>query len=163
MHPLLAQAYETELRPVCAFLWRLGAHSDEVEDLAHDLFLTAMKRWDSFDQGRPLRPWLMGIAFRVFSESRKRQRRAYAPDETTDHGGIPQIEHRRAIERVLSKVSNEQRAVFVMHELEGMSAPEISEVMEVPVGTTYSRLRLARLEITAEVQRQRLQEARHVS
>ena len=44
--------------------------------------------------------------------------------------------------------------------LEGLSAPEISQLMDVPVPTTYSRLRQARLDVTAEVRRLQQEEAR---
>ena len=38
----------------------------------------------------------------------------------------------------------EQRAVFTLFELEGMTGAEIAELLEVPIPTVHSRLRLAR-------------------
>ncbi len=48
-----------------------------------------------------------------------------------------------------------RRAVFVMHELDGISMPDIVQALEIPLNTGYSRLRLARGEFTAAVQRLR--------
>lgn len=161
MNLQLAQAYQTELRPLCGFLWRMGAPRTDIEDLAHDIFVTAARRWDTFDSRRPLRPWLLGIAYRVYSDARRRPRRDQAQAEAPAAGDeLARVEHRRAVERVLAKLPEERRAVFVLHELEGMSAPEISELLDAPLGTIYSRLRQARLEVTAEVRRLTAQEER---
>ena len=45
---------------------------------------------------------------------------------------------------IIDSMGLEQRAVFLMHDLEGHSAPEISDAVNVPLNTVYSRLRLAR-------------------
>jgi RNA polymerase sigma-70 factor (ECF subfamily) len=104
----------------------------------------------------------MGIAFRVFSDARRKQNRAPAEaGAEAEAPGTAQVDARQAVLRVLKTLPDERRDVFVMHELEGMSAPEISELMAVPVPTTYSRLRQARLDVTAEVRRMQQQEARH--
>ena len=50
----------------------------------------------------------------------------------------------RVLELALKRMSEVVRAVFVMHELEERSVPEIAELMEAPVPTTYTRLRSGR-------------------
>ena len=52
----------------------------------------------------------------------------------------------------------ERRAVFLMHEVDGFSIPEVAEVLAVPLNTAYSRLRLARDEFRERVRRLRSQE-----
>ena len=42
---------------------------------------------------------------------------------------------------------------FVLCDLQGVSPAEAAEVMGTPVATTYSRLRVARVEFTAAVKR----------
>jgi RNA polymerase sigma-70 factor (ECF subfamily) len=71
----------------------------------------------------------------------------------TSHASVnscPQevFSQKQAVERlyaVLDQLDDEKRAVFVMAELEQMAAPEIANVLRVPVNTVYSRLRAARL------------------
>ena len=46
-------------------------------------------------------------------------------------------------------LSLEQRAVFVLYELEELSVPDIAELLGVPVGTAASRLRRARAAFSA--------------
>jgi RNA polymerase sigma-70 factor (ECF subfamily) len=49
----------------------------------------------------------------------------------------------------LNQLDFDQRAVLVMHDIEGFAAPEIAETLMTPLNTVYSRLRLARAKITA--------------
>lgn len=66
--------------------------------------------------------------------------------------GAPSIPVTTLIERVqraLSALPEEQRMVFVLYELEGLSMEEITRGMQCPLKTTYSRLRLAREAVRA--------------
>jgi RNA polymerase sigma-70 factor (ECF subfamily) len=44
----------------------------------------------------------------------------------------------------LDAIELSRRAVFVLHELDGVTCEEIARTLEIPLGTVYSRLRLAR-------------------
>ena len=48
------------------------------------------------------------------------------------------------LEEALDTLPLEQRAVFTLFELDGLSTQEIAELVDIPIGTVYSRLRLAR-------------------
>src|SRR2546421_3668956 len=56
-------------------LRRNGIGVVDAEDLAQDVFLVTWRRWAEYDQSRPLRAWLAGIAFRLGKNHRKRSRR----------------------------------------------------------------------------------------
>jgi RNA polymerase sigma-70 factor (ECF subfamily) len=56
-------------------------------------------------------------------------------------------EQGRALMSALEGLSEDQRAVFVMADLEELSAPEIASVLRVNLNTVYSRLRSARREV----------------
>ena len=45
---------------------------------------------------------------------------------------------------VLSKVDSDLVEVFVLYELEGLTSPEIAELLQIPLGSVASRLRRAR-------------------
>lgn len=159
----LEKLYAAELPFVYGFLHRLGNRGGDLEDLAHDVFVTAMRRWSSYDPARPVRPWLFGIAFRVTTDSKRRASttREVSGASTEDvrdeqPGGEERVlenERRALINEALKSLEGERRTVFVMHELEGLSANDIAGVMQTPVATTYSRLRVAREEFAAAVQR----------
>ncbi|MHB8877704.1 MAG: RNA polymerase sigma factor [Myxococcaceae bacterium] len=158
----LDQLYAGELPCVYSFLYRLGGRGGDLEDLAHDVFVTAVRRWSSYDPSRPVRPWLLGITFRVMADfKRKRTSDREVPGELVDvpdeaegaEARVHKREARELIDEALESLEGERRAVFVMHELEGVSAADISAAMGSPLATTYSRLRVGREEFTAAVRR----------
>ena len=62
-------------------------------------------------------------------------------------------ESQRVVQMALGRLNLEQRAVFVMHEIDGCSAPEIADTIGIPLNTVYSRLRLARGKFVKAVRR----------
>ena len=119
-----------------------------------------MRRWSSYEPSRPVRPWLLGITFRVFAHARRKAPpEAGGLDESLVAEGASveqQVAAKQAkalLDRALATLRPERRAVFVMMELEGMSAPEVAEVMGANLATTYSRLRLARADVHEAVER----------
>ncbi len=158
--------YRTEVGAIYAFLWRLGVREADMEDLVHDVFITAARRWSSYEPSRPARPWLFGIAFRVASDARRKARPTGEMPEVEDSSPGPdetvaQVQARKVLQRALATLPAERRTAFVLHELEGLSVNEVSEVMECPAPTTYSRLKLAREEVEQAVERFRRTEAEH--
>jgi RNA polymerase sigma-70 factor (ECF subfamily) len=153
-----AAAYDAEFEVVWLYLRRLGVPEADVEDAVHDVFVVAHRRYGTYDPSRPLRAWLLGIAFRVAAQWRRRHRLevtvadpepergddARAPDEM-----VAAQQARSRLQAVLAQLDIDQRAVVVMHDLNGISAPEIATALDVPVNTVYSRLRLGRAKITA--------------
>jgi len=69
-----AAAYDAEFGAVWLYLRRLGVPEADVEDAVHDVFVVAHRRYGTYDPSRPLRPWLLGIAFRVAAQWRRRRR-----------------------------------------------------------------------------------------
>jgi len=156
-----AAIYEAEASNVWWALRRLGVREADLADMTHDVFVTAFRRLQDFDRSRPISPWLFGIAFRLVSDYRKHSRntretlgspategRASASSEAS-----VEMHHRQLVMKALDDVEFERRAVFVMHELHGYSAPEISEALGIPLNTAYSRLRVARSEFVSAVRR----------
>jgi RNA polymerase sigma-70 factor (ECF subfamily) len=64
-------------------------------------------------------------------------------------------EGQRLLHAVLESLEDDQREVFVLCELEQLSAPEIASALEVNVNTVYSRLRAARQSFEAALKRVR--------
>jgi RNA polymerase sigma-70 factor (ECF subfamily) len=160
--------YEAELDYVWASLRRLGVPNASLEDVCHDVFVTAWRRLGDYDRSRPIRPWLFGIAYRVASDLRNRayQQREVLDDEadTADPGQSPHEAAERAqakalVARALEQIPIERRGVFVMHDIDGTAIPEVAETFGIPLNTAYSRLRLARKDFEAAVQK--LKEAAH--
>jgi RNA polymerase sigma-70 factor, ECF subfamily len=162
--------YRSEFPYVWKTLRRLGAPPQDIEDLAHDLFVVVHRHLAEYDPTRPLRPWLFGIALRVVADFRRSPRQAREilgdPTEPVDGKPTPQerlesSEARALLMKALDKLDLDRRAVFVMHELDEIPIPEIACALAIPLNTAYSRLRLARADVTASLHRLRSEGRSH--
>jgi RNA polymerase sigma-70 factor (ECF subfamily) len=167
--PEFATIYRCEFSYVWNTLRRLGASARDVEDLAHDVFLVVHRHLSEYDATRPLRPWLFGIAMRVLADFRHilRNQREIPSEmgEMADPAPRPdahleQSEARAMLMRALDRLDLDRRAVFVMHDIDEIAAPEIAAGLGVPLNTVYSRLRLARADVAVSIRRLRGQEPR---
>ena len=139
---------------------RLGVSSWEIEDLAQDLFLVLQRSWAEYDQQRPIRPYLFGIAFRLASAHQRKHKReiAFGTIEADDDGAWPDalLQTKQAREIVLAAlkwIPLPRRAALVMHDLDQIPVAEIATVLAIPLFTVYSRLRKARCELEVAVRR----------
>jgi RNA polymerase sigma-70 factor (ECF subfamily) len=143
-----------------AYVWhslrRLGVPERDLEDVTHDVFIRVYRRLDTRDPARPLRPWLFGFALRVAAEYRRLARNRFevfaAAEEPVDPSpnGAEQLERSQHLAIALSlldAIPIDRRAVFILHELDGCSIPDVAEGLGIKLPTAYTRLRLAREEL----------------
>jgi RNA polymerase sigma-70 factor (ECF subfamily) len=153
------RAFETELDFVHRMLRRSGASRADADDLAQEVFLVLWRRWDDYDPRRPLRPWLAGIIFRVAHDHFRRTRREVPSgfvdreDPRSPLDDLATARARALVLRALSALPERQRAVMILHELEGMAISELAEALLVPISTLYSRLKKARENFARQVRR----------
>ncbi len=155
---------ETQFDFIWRSLRRLGLSPADAEDGAQEVFTVASRRLDDIVPGRE-RAFLFGTALRVASAHRRRARHRYEQLDGTaqDHGDSApspeQLTERRqaraVLDQLLEELTLEQRTVFVLYELEEMTVPDISSLLEVPIGTAASRLRRARDAFAGAVERLR--------
>lgn len=156
---LCALRVEDVYRDFFAFVWRslrhLGVAEPDLDDAAQDVFVVVHQRLSTFEGRARLSTWIYGICIHV---AQARRRRAHVrrelptepeamPAEPNQEG--PDDAHgRREAERLLDAILDtmviEQRTVFTLFELDGKSCAEIAALCAIPIGTVYSRLRLAR-------------------
>jgi RNA polymerase sigma-70 factor (ECF subfamily) len=159
---------ESFVREHYAFVWRVlrrsGLSSADADDAAQRVFLVAAARLAAIEE-RSERGFLYRTAARVASNARRSLRRrpdtpgledgeepapVPAPDDLLD-----QRRARDLLDRVLSELSEDLRAAFVLFEIEGLRTPEIADALGIPLGTVASRLRRARAEVEERVARYR--------
>jgi RNA polymerase sigma-70 factor (ECF subfamily) len=144
-------------------LRRLGVDSADLPDLTHDVFVVVHRRLDSFDQTRPVRPWLSGILYRVAADHHRlfRQSRELLPDaqfDPEDPGPRPDEslldrQARAVASQALDGLDARLRSVLEMHHLGGRAVPDIARALNIPVKTVYTRLRVARERLTLAASR----------
>jgi RNA polymerase sigma-70 factor (ECF subfamily) len=139
------------------FVWRslrrLGVPAADSDDASQEVFLVAARRLDQIVAERE-RGFLFATAVRVASTFRRTVRRhpeepAAELDEVQSLGKSPEelselSRARPLLQGILDAMPIEQRTVFILAELEELESPEVAELLELPLGTVYSRLRSAR-------------------
>lgn len=160
--PAFEQVYEEHFDFVWRSTRRLGVDTAAIDDVVQDIFLVVYRRLDTFEGRSSLKTWLFGIARRVVSDHRRSLARrkphqqipeglastTEGPDEEADRAQAAEV-----LRAFLEGLNDDQRSVFMLAELEGMTAPEIAEATDTKLNTVYSRLRLARESFNRAVRR----------
>jgi RNA polymerase sigma-70 factor (ECF subfamily) len=149
------EVYDEHFRFVWRSLRRLSVPEADVQDAVQEVFVVVHRRLHEFEGRAKLTTWLYRICLRV---ARDRRRRAHVRRE------VPVAEHddrctgattsaSEALERLddlalfnaaMGELDTDQAAVFSLFELEAMSGQDIASLLDIPLGTVYSRLRLGR-------------------
>jgi RNA polymerase sigma-70 factor, ECF subfamily len=130
---------------------RFGVPDSAADDAAQQAFLIFAERISDVEVGREL-AFLLAVSVRVAANFRRLFERAREDPlepsahvaEETPENLLEAKQERDVLDRGLATLSLEQRAVFVLFELEGFSLPEIADSLGIPLGTATSRLRRAR-------------------
>jgi len=152
------------------FVWRLlrrlGVPAADADDGAQQVFIVGTRRLADIPVGNE-RTFLYGSALRVASNMRRNSARRQRfirgmPAELDAPVRTPQdeIERRQALaflDRLLSAMDDDQREVFVLCEIEELTAPQVASIVGAPVGTVASRLRRARQSFSEELKRLKAQ------
>jgi RNA polymerase sigma-70 factor (ECF subfamily) len=175
--PTFEELYEAHVD----FLWRnarrLGVRDDAVDDVLQHVFMVVHRRLADVSRAGSERAFMFGVLLHVVREHNRSLRRKspHGFHEATDPDGLPDDRARGAEERVaraeaarllqrwLDALDEDKREVFVLADLEQLTAREIAEATGTNPRTVASRLRAARLQIEEAAQRHRLREARESS
>jgi len=129
-----------------------GQHA-ELDDLAQETFLRAIRALPGFDVGGAARlsTWLLTIATRLaLDQSRKRTRQqrlsvaTELPSAPTPEQEAQRAELRSEIAKAIDELPVEQRAAFVLAEFHGFAMEDIAAALQVPKSTVKTRLFRAR-------------------
>lgn len=134
--------------------WTMRARAvpeSELDDLVHDAFVAIFARMGDRDPSLPMSTWVVGVARNVaFSQRRSyaRRRNAPLPDPPLPDAQPDEVLARRRawglVEDFLRSLDATQREVFVLADVMGMRIPEVAGIVDAPLDTLYSRLRIAR-------------------
>jgi len=161
--------YSEHARFVFRSLARLGVPEAQLLDATQEVFLVVHRRLAEFELRSSVRTWLFGIVLRVASQTRRQARRrssetlpAELPDTTagSPHDDAERAEAARTLYRLLDELPPDQRAMFVLVELEQMTLPDAAEAVSANVHTAASRLKSARRRFEAALKRQRAKDER---
>ncbi len=145
----LVEQLQSDVLAVCR---RLLSHAHDAEDVAQEVFLRVFRSLSRWDNTRPLRPWVLGIAV-----NRCRTwigRRGKGPDVADYLHEVPDrrptddsAELVHEIHAAVDALRSEYREVFILFHEHGQPYEAIGMAMGRPVGTVKTWLHRARIEI----------------
>jgi RNA polymerase sigma-70 factor, ECF subfamily len=152
-------------QPVYGLVYRIVNDPADAADTTQEVFLKVFRGMKHFHGESSLKTWIYRIALHEAANRRrwwfrhKAKETSIEPAETelpyvgehemqtalTDHADSPfdTVAHREVqarVEEELSKVPEPYRTTLILRDLEEMSYEEISEVLEISLGTVKSRL-----------------------
>jgi RNA polymerase sigma-70 factor (ECF subfamily) len=163
-----AALYRAHAATVARWAAHLGGPRLDVEDLVHEVFVIAARRATTFRGDAKVTTWLYGITERVVRSARRRDRRrrwlgflwrgdvvdslSAAQPTPLDH--LERRQAREVLYRMLDRLGDRYRTIFVLFELEGMSGEEIAVLTGTKPATVWVRLHRARALFRAELRRE---------
>jgi RNA polymerase sigma-70 factor, ECF subfamily len=151
----LGALYDRHQKMVFRTALVITGDADAAADLLQDVFLRLHRFASNVDHERPLEPWLYRMTANLSYTWVKRSRRWLRPLEEMAEwlvGGKRHMTHPTSpidddwqqVQNAVSALPLPQRVVVVLYYLNDLSLQEISEILEVPVGTIKSRLHYGR-------------------
>ncbi len=130
-----------------------------LEDIVQDIFLTAYEKIQSFDPQRgTFRTWIYQIARNRALNARKKKREQLSAEDpviadqrTPSHDLLVKEAYSR-LDRALGELKFQDRVIFVLAELEGLSYAEIAQIEKLALGTVKSRLARIKIKLRSALQ-----------
>jgi RNA polymerase sigma-70 factor, ECF subfamily len=150
---------------VPGLLRRLGVAEREVEDLAQDVFTVIYRQLPGFRGDSAVKTWVCGITLRVARSHLRlaRVRKLFLGEPpvepsrpATQLDSALQRERVQQLQSALEELTEEQRRVFVLYEIEDLSMHEIARILGGTEKTAYTRLHAAREKIERSLRRRAL-------
>lgn len=154
--------FETLVRPHLDLLYRLAyrfcANQADAEDLVQDLLVKLYPRRAEMATIDNLQPWLTTSLYRLFVDGTRRRARSrldliddeaafydsVASEEDQPDEDLQREQRLSQLQRAFERLNDDHRALLSLHDIEGYQLNEISEMLEVPIGTLKSRIHRGR-------------------
>ena len=165
--------YEEQVEFVWRTARRMGVCATDADDVAQDVFVIVHRRLAEFEGRAQVKTWVFKILVHVVrhywrTHQRKPGDRAgedvtqmqnlTADRESSPASSLERVEAMRVVDRLWGTLDENKREVFVLAEIEQMTAVEIAEIVDANPNTVASRLRAARRDFERALVRFRAQE-----
>lgn len=153
--------------PIYARTFSLTRNEQDAVDLSQEAWIKGWQRLDQFQGESSFATWMTRIVINLCLDHLRKQKRhrtdsIEAMDEESGGverqmpvvtvnptAGLERAELRRKIDGALGQLSEEHRAVLVLHEFEDMEYKTIAQTIGCSIGTVMSRLFYARRKMAA--------------
>jgi len=144
----LVHAY---MRQAFQLAYRVVGHREDAEDLVQEAFLAAHQYLDSYDVERPFGPWLMRIVLNRGANLRRSRTRRETEPEVDAVSPAPsaleeseRAEARVMLTRAMATLSERQRMIVTLFDVDDRTSTEIGEMLDLSPGTVRWHLHEAR-------------------
>jgi RNA polymerase sigma-70 factor (ECF subfamily) len=152
------QLFRLHRADVLRLVHRMVGRTSDVEDVLQEVFLQVHRSIRDFRGQSRFTTWLYRVAVNVVlmhrraAKSRPTFTAATEVQLAADGRPLPdeqvaRVKRIRAFYRLLDRLSEKKRTVFVLHELEGVLPADIARIVDAPVLTVRTRLFYARREL----------------
>jgi RNA polymerase sigma-70 factor (ECF subfamily) len=158
-------AWEALVRQFQARIWGI-AHfylkdREEARDVAQEVFVRIYNNFRDFEAGSNFTAWALRIT-RNCAIDRLRQLRArpqaddnqgddYLSGIASDARPAEAEEHQQVVYRALALMSEMNREMILLKEIQGLKQQEIAEMLSLPLGTVKARTNRARVELARRI------------
>lgn len=140
-----------------AFLRKLGVRERDVDDAAQEVFIELFRSLGKYRGEAELTTWMYRICVTHASRHHRRWRLLTRLSDLFAGEGEPNrlgtdadaLDARRTLEQALGMMSDGERLVFVLFELEGLPGAQVAEIAACPLNTVWRRLHEARKKLRA--------------
>mgnify|MGYP003499260849 FL=1 len=155
----IVNLYQHKLYQIC---YRMLGNKQEAEDIAQEAFVRAYINLHSYDQKRKFSTWIYRIATNLCIDRIRKKKPDYyldaevagtdgldmysqiAADEKLPEDVVAQMELQERIQYEISRLPDKYRSVIVLKYIEELSLQEISEILDMPLGTVKTRIHRGR-------------------
>jgi RNA polymerase sigma-70 factor, ECF subfamily len=155
----IVEIYKDKVYQIC---FRMLGNRHEAEDIAQEAFLRAYVNISSFNQERKFSTWLYRIATNLCIDRIRKKKPDYyldteipgtdgldmysqiAASGKTPEAEVEGMELQEAVQKEISALPEKYRSVIILKYLEDLSLNEISEILDMPLGTVKTRIHRGR-------------------
>ncbi|WP_227395918.1 RNA polymerase sigma factor SigW [Jeotgalibacillus aurantiacus] len=155
----IVELYKDRVYHVC---FRMLGNRHEAEDIAQEAFIRAYTNIHTFDIDRKFSTWIFRIATNLCIDRIRKKKPDYyldaevagtegltmysqvESDEPLPEDEVESMELQESIQKEISLLPDKYRSVIVLKYIEELSLKEISEILDLPLGTVKTRIHRGR-------------------
>ncbi len=141
--------------------WHVFRHDEDASDAAQEVFVKLYYNLSKFRFDSSFSTWLYRLAMNTcIDEYRKRKRRLdhtakldypMESDCDTPEDAVIRQEKILAVRTAISQLSDDHKSIIILRDIQGLSYEEVSEILNISLGTVKSRISRARSALKEQI------------
>jgi RNA polymerase sigma-70 factor (ECF subfamily) len=143
-----------EMGKLQKFALRLTRNKPDADDLVQSTCLRALEKSDYFEDGSNLFSWTSKIMYNIFVSGYRHKVKfetQFDPEPYLEKQAVMPVQDTimefSDVQKAMSQLSKKYRNILFLICIEGRRYQEVSEILQIPLGTVRSRLSRARAQL----------------